>query len=164
MTDLRDAFTAAGCANATTFIASGNVIFDASPEDLDVVRSCVARNVRALLGAEPVVIYRTAAEIAALVDAAPFGALTKDSRLKLYVAFAAAAPTLEPAFPLRLPKEALEAIAVEKNDVLIVSRRKPNGTFGFPNNWIERALGVTATARNWSTVTKIAALLQNTGR
>jgi len=45
-----------------------------------------------------------------------------------------------------------------KGDVLIVSRRKPNGMYGFPNNWIERELGVVATARNWSTVTKLAEL------
>ena len=37
----------------------------------------------------------------------------------------------------------------------LVSRRKPNGMYGFPNNWIEKELGITSTARNWSTVTKI---------
>jgi uncharacterized protein (DUF1697 family) len=164
MTDLRDAFTAAGGANATTFIASGNVIFDASPGDLDRLRSCAVRNVRELLDADPVIIYRTARELEALVDAAPFGALTKDPRLKLYAAFLAERPKRTPTFPLSLPKERLEAIGMVKGDLLIVSRRKPNGMYGFPNNWIENELGVTATARNWSTVTKIVALLQKPGR
>ena len=40
-------------------------------------------------------------------------------------------------------------------EVFIVSRRKKNGFFGFPNNFIEKELGVSATSRNWSTLTKI---------
>jgi len=31
----------------------------------------------------------------------------------------------------------------------------------FPNNFIEKALGVPATTRNWSTIVKIAALVTN---
>lgn len=42
-------------------------------------------------------------------------------------------------------------------EVFIVSRRKKNGFYGFPNNFIEKELGVSATSRNWSTVTKIVA-------
>lgn len=43
-------------------------------------------------------------------------------------------------------------------EVFIVSRRKKSGFYGFPNNFIEQELGVTATSRNWSTITKIVAL------
>jgi hypothetical protein len=32
----------------------------------------------------------------------------------------------------------------------IVSRRKKNGFFGFPNNFIEQQLRIPATTRNWS--------------
>jgi hypothetical protein len=39
--------------------------------------------------------------------------------------------------------------------VFVVSRRKTNGFFGFPNNFVEKELGVSATSRNWSTITKI---------
>ncbi len=37
--------------------------------------------------------------------------------------------------------------------------RKKNGFFGFPNNFIEDALDVPATTRNWSTMTKIVELV-----
>ena len=33
-------------------------------------------------------------------------------------------------------------------EVYIISRRKTNGFFGFPNNFIEERLGVPATSRN----------------
>ena len=159
MTDVQAAFAGAGCSHVSSYIASGNIIFDAPAADAPALRSRVARAMRKLLGAEPVIVYRTARELRALVDAAPFGERASDPSVKLYVAFVLEKPQRKPAFPLSLPKEGLEAIGMVKNDVLIVSRRKPNGMYGFPNNWIAKELGVVATARNWSTVTKLAELV-----
>ena len=155
MADLQRAFTAAGCRNVRTFIASGNVLFET--DDLDAARPGILRKVSALLGSEPVIMFRTMRELEALVRAAPFGAVADDRDVKLYVMFMAAKLARTPMFPLTQPKERLEAIGMRKGDVLIVSRRKPNGWYGFPANWIERELGMPATARNWSTVTKIVA-------
>jgi uncharacterized protein (DUF1697 family) len=157
MADLQKAFTAAGCRNVRTFIASGNVIFDAS-DRLEVLRPRIVKKVGALLGAAPVIVFRTMRELEAIVKAAPFGALADDRAVKLYVMFMTRKVTPKPTFPLTLPKEALEAIGMKKDDLLIVSRRKPNGWYGFPANWIEKELGVAATARSWSTVTKVVAL------
>jgi uncharacterized protein (DUF1697 family) len=154
MADLQAAFSAAGCANARTFIASGNILFDAPSVD-DALRARIQANVRRLLGAEPMIVYRSMRDLERLVAAAPFGALAGDSSVKLYVAFVARKTPQRPRFPLRLPKEEMEAIGMRNGDVLIVSRRKPNGMYGFPNNWIEQELGVTSTARNWSTVAKL---------
>ena len=53
--------------------------------------------------------------------------------------------------------KALEIRGMCERDVLMVSRRKPNGLYGFPGDWTERELGLASTARNWSTVTKIVA-------
>ena len=156
MADLQAAFSAAGCANVRTFIASGNIMFDAPAAD-DGLRARIQANVGRLLGAEPVIVYRSMRDLERLVAAAPFGELAGDASVKLYVAFVAAKTTQRPRFPLELAKERLEAIGMKNGDVLIVSRRKPNGMYGFPNNWIERELDVASTARNWSTVTKIVA-------
>ena len=158
MADVQAAFVKAGCANVTTYIASGNVIFDAPAGAAGELRGRVTRAMRQLLGADPVIVYRTCRELQALVDSAPFGTLIQDRAIKLYVAFALEKGKGTPTFPLSFPKEELEAIGTLRNDVLIVSRRKSNGMYGFPNNWIEKELGVVATARNWSTVTKLAEL------
>jgi uncharacterized protein (DUF1697 family) len=64
-----------------------------------------------------------------------------------------------PALPIASPPERLEAFACRGRDVLLVSRRKPNGFYGFPNAFVETAFRVSATARNWTTVTRIAKLL-----
>jgi uncharacterized protein (DUF1697 family) len=158
MTDVQAAFAGAGCGNVTTYIASGNVIFDAPAAGAPALRTRVAGAMQDLLGAAPVIVYRTARELQALVDSSPFGALVDDRRLKLYVAFVLEKPQRKPAFPLSFPKDGLEAIGMVKSDVLVVSQRRPGGMYGFPNNWIEKELGVVATARNWSTVTQLAAL------
>jgi uncharacterized protein (DUF1697 family) len=161
MADVQRAFEAAGCSSVKTFIASGNILFEA-PAVTDALRARIAANVGRLLGAEPVIVYRSMGDLERLVRAAPFGAMAGDARLKLYVAFAADKTKQRPRFPLVLPTEELEAIGMKNRDVLIVSRRKPNGMYGFPNNWIEKALGITSTARNWSTVSKIVDLARKT--
>ena len=40
-------------------------------------------------------------------------------------------------------------------EVYVTTRKKADGHNGFPNNFIEKGLGVTATTRNWNTVQKI---------
>ena len=44
--------------------------------------------------------------------------------------------------------------------LLLVSGRKANGFYGLPNAFVEAAYGVAATSRNWSTVTRLARLLE----
>jgi hypothetical protein len=61
--------------------------------------------------------------------------------------------------PIASPVERLTAFACRGRDVLLVSGRKPNGFYGFPNAFVEAAYGVAATARNWSTVTRLVKLL-----
>ena len=153
------AFAGAGCANVRTFIASGNILFDA-PRSVGRALDARIRAELARLLARPVIVYRTVDQLQAIVNEAPFATLVNDPRLKLYVIFLAAPPKTGPSYPLSLRKEGLEAIGTTRatGDVLIVSRQKPSGMYGFPNNWIEQALDVTGTTRTWSTVTKVAAL------
>lgn len=153
MADLQKAFTAAGCRNVRTVIASGNVLFECA--SLEAVRPRILKKVGALLGTEPVIVFRTMRQLEAAVNAAPFGSLADDRAVKIYVMFMAGRVSPKPTFPMALAKERLEAIGMHASDVLIVSRRKPNGWYGFPGTWIEKALGVAATGRSWSTVAKI---------
>jgi uncharacterized protein (DUF1697 family) len=117
---------------------------------------------RDLLGGEPQMMTRTVRELERMEERAPFKQLKAEPDAKLYVAFLSQAPSRKPKpkFPMVLPKEGLEAIAMTDREVFIVSRRKKNGFYGFPNNFIEKELGVSATTRNWSTVTKIVEFLR----
>jgi uncharacterized protein (DUF1697 family) len=156
---LRGAFTAAGCQNVQTYIQSGNVIFD-GPDDADALFRKVRIQLRKLLGGEPGVLFRTGRELQALVRGLPFKSVQSEPLIKLYVVFLSEKPLIQLKLPLVSQKEAVEAIAMKKLEVFVVSHRKPNGFYGFPNNFIEKELGVSATSRNWSTVTKIVEVLQ----
>jgi uncharacterized protein (DUF1697 family) len=155
MTDLCAAFDAAGCRNVRSFIQSGNIVFEAAASDHEALFKRVRRTVRDLTGGEPGIVYRRISALEALARTKPFDGLEGDRSLKLYAVFLAAKPRVTPAFPVIDSKERLEAIGMNGLDVLLVSRRKPSGMYGFPNNFIEKVLGVAATSRNWSTVTKL---------
>jgi uncharacterized protein (DUF1697 family) len=157
MTELKSAFASAGCRNVGTFVQSGNVIFE-SAEKKTVLFQNILTELAPLVGDKPVLVTRTARELEQLLKAAPFTRPLADP--KLYVAFLARKPTRRPTLPLMQLKERLEAIGMTDREVFIVSRRKQNGFYGFPNNFIEKELGVPATTRNWSTVTKIVAVLR----
>ena len=157
---LRDAFARAGAENARTFIQSGNVVFDSKPHDADAVVTAACRRLRTALGAEPLVMLRTVKEIERLLRNGPFAHASAPANVKRYIVFLAAPPMRRPRLPVRLPKEGLELVHVSKRECWVVSRRKPNGWYGFPVEFVERAVGVPATARNWSTVTKLAEFLE----
>ena len=106
------------------------------------------------------IMLRPARSIGELVEAAPFRNVEKSSGVKLYVVFLSQPPRLKPRLPLVSRRDGLEVIAVRGNEAFVVSRRKDNGFFGIPNNFVEKELGATATSRNWSTVQRIARLLQ----
>jgi uncharacterized protein (DUF1697 family) len=155
MTDLQKAFTAAGATNARTVIASGNVVFEA-PGALGPLRERIVKKVRPLLGADPEIAFRTLPYLERMIGAAPFGPLVDDRTVKLYVLFLLGKPKRLPVFPIAIPKEVIEVPGMYEQDALIVSRRKPNGFFGFPGLWTEKELGVASTGRNWSTILRIA--------
>lgn len=161
MSALRDAFAAAGCKNVQTFIQSGNVVFECPEQKSAAVFQKIRAKLRDLLGTEPGILFRTVRDVEGIVKTAPFKDFNVDPGIKLYVAFLSEKPRIKPALPLVSSKEALEVIAMKGLEVFIVSRRKPNGFFGFPNNFIEKELGVSATSRNWSTVTKIVTRLHD---
>ena len=156
---LRAAFERAGGSNVRTFIASGNVLFDDEPARVDDVVAGARRRLRAALGAEPVVMIRSAAEMQSLLRRGPFAGVDAPTIVKRYILFLDGPPVKRPRLPLLLPKEELDLVHVSKCDCWVVSRRKPSGMYGFPSLFVEAALGVSSTARSWSTVTKLAALL-----
>ncbi len=158
MDRLREAFAAVGCRNVRTYIQSGNVVFDSPARSPEAIIAKLAAQLQTLLGAEPGIALRTLAEVENLVRQAPFHDIEPGEDLKLYVAFLCQAPRIKPQFPLTSLKEAVEALRMTDRDVFVVSRRKKNGSFGFPNNFVEEALGVSATTRNWSTVAKLVEL------
>jgi uncharacterized protein (DUF1697 family) len=159
MTALRDAFTAAGCKDVRTLIASGNVLFEAPAAGVGALERRIRAELAQLFDVPPGLFIRTVQGVARLVQANPFRRYAGKPRVALYVAFLSRKPRQIPPLPLRSVPEALDVISVEGREAFIVSGRKKNGLYGFPNLFVEKQLDVIATCRNWKTVVKIALTL-----
>jgi len=155
MTDLQEAFRSAGCHAVRTYIQTGNVVFGAHPDKASAMFTKVAGAVRPLLGGDPTIIFRTVAELERVVKSDPFKTARHDAKAAFYVTFLARKPKDRVVLPLVSEKEALEVVAMTELDAFTISRPRPNGFYGFPNNYLEKQLGVAGTTRKWSTVSKI---------
>ena len=155
MEDLREAFTSLEFTDVKTFIQSGNVAFIPKSPGKPALKKKIEKMILARYGLTIPVILRSKTEMQKMVKAAPFGKLTEDKKVKLYVCFLDALPANEPEMPVIIDNEGLELISIKGQDAYVVSR-PVDGIYGFPNNIIEKKLKVTSTARNWNTVIKIA--------
>lgn len=74
MDDLRREVTALGFANVATYIASGNVIFDARATDVAALERCLEQHFQKAFGFPIPTIIRSLAELAAIAAYWPFAA------------------------------------------------------------------------------------------
>jgi uncharacterized protein (DUF1697 family) len=155
MKDLQEAFRSAGCESVRTYIQSGNVVFCAPPGRAPATFKKIAGRVKPLLAGEATIIFRTIGELERIVERDPFKTARHETKAAFYVTFLAGPPKDRVVLPLVSEKEALEVVAMTGLDAFTISRPRPNGFYGFPNNYLEKQLGVAGTTRKWSTVSKI---------
>lgn len=148
MAELRATLEDAGYDNVRTYIASGNVFLD-GPASRTALASDLERLVLDAFGVTTAAILRKPQELAAAVEAHPFGDASDT-----HVAFLGGRPAKTAAARL----EAVDPDAVLLRAELYL--RLPSGVRGSPlsNARIESLLGVPATLRNWRTVAALAEL------
>ena len=155
MAELRDALAKDGFEDVRTYLQSGNVLVTSGAKADEVVCK-VERLLANEFGFDISVVSRTRAQLARIVEANPLGAVARDPK-RYQVSFLAAKPTRE---IIRRVEEA----AVPPEQVVAIGREiyawHPD-TIARSRLWTLLAgqrLGVTATARNWTTVTKLLEL------
>jgi uncharacterized protein (DUF1697 family) len=155
MPALREALTAAGFDEVQTYVQSGNVVLssDAKPDEL--ATRC-ERLIADEFGIEVPVVTRTRDELALVVERNPLGHVA-DNPKRYQVSFLSAPVDAELEQQLRAavaPPEQFEAIGRE------LYAWHPDGVARSKlwNKLAGTGLGVTATARNWSTVTTLLAM------
>jgi uncharacterized protein (DUF1697 family) len=154
MAELRDAFRGADMRDISSYIQTGNLVFDSDEQDPGVLASCLESAVRESFGLETVVLLRSEPAMATLLEEEPFTRIHHDPDDKRYVSFLADEPSATPKLPMRSDRDGLELFAVRGVDAFCLSR-PVRGRYGFPNLFIEESLGVTATTRNWNTIEKM---------
>jgi uncharacterized protein (DUF1697 family) len=157
MPALREALAEAGFDDVRTYLQSGNVVLTSRAAPATVARKCKAA-IADRFELDIDVVVRTRDELAEIVRRDPLGDVATDPK-RYQVSFLSAKPAAEVV-------RKLEALAVD-GEGLVASGRElyawhPKGV-ARSKLWAAlagRGLGVTATARNWTTVTKLLELAE----
>ncbi len=155
MEKLSATFVTLGFKNVKTFIQSGNVFFDSTANSSDPLTRKIETGLMKEYDSNIKVMLRAVEEMENMVKQNPFKKIKPDDKIKLYVCFLDKESKIKPTLPLISEKDALEVFKIDKKNVFIISGQTKDGRYGFPNNFIEKELGVFSTARNWNTVCKM---------
>lgn len=160
MDRLRALFAEMGFAGVSTFIASGNVIFDAPETDTAALERTLEAGLQDALGYRVDTFIRTPAELAAVAATWPFSDADSATAHTLFIAFLGASPDDAARERLLAYTTAVDAFHVDGREVYWL-RRDALGDSSFAGSALEKALGMPATVRNGRTVGKLGARLKN---
>jgi uncharacterized protein (DUF1697 family) len=164
MTDLREVVAELGHADVSTYIQSGNVLFspDAGDADTSALAAALTEAIAARLGVSAPVVVLSRDELAEVIAANPFPGEADPKRVHAVLLSgepeAAAAGKIDAALARSADKGARDELATVGRTIYL---RTPDG---FGNSELAAAVlrivtspraGVTGTARNWATITKL---------
>ena len=159
MDALRKHFTRMGFANVETFIASGNVLFDAPKASPAKLEAQIAMELERILGYTVDTFVRTGAELEAVVKHQPFSPESIDlARHTLYVGFLPAQPSADTVKRIVALETPVDALAVHGRELYWGCRTRFSES-QIKNTVLAKALAVPMTVRNITTVRKLAAKL-----
>jgi uncharacterized protein (DUF1697 family) len=153
MADLKTALSGAGILNPTTLLQSGNAVFSSNARTNAVV-DIVETTIESAFGFHCDVIVRTSAEFDAVTSHHPFSAHQLDDPRMAHVMFFKSKPPGDKFDELRATHEGPEEMTLIEQE-LCLYYPDGSGRSRLSGSLIEKALGVSGTARNWNTVMRI---------
>lgn len=159
MTELKQLFLIEGFKNVTTYIQSGNVIFNTTENSKIKLEQSITNSIKNQFGYTINLIVLTKKELETVFNNNPF--IVKNTEIditKLGVSLLNTAPDLSKI-------SEIEALVVDNDDKFILAEKRiylllPNGSAKtkLTNNLFEKKLKTVATTRNWKTITKLIEL------
>ena len=156
MDRLRELLAEPGLTNVSTYIASGNVLFDAD-DAAETLEERIEAHLRDALGFEVATFLRTPAQIAAIAAQQPFAKKEMEDAFGLMVAFLKQTPDDAATARLMTYRRASDDFAVHGREVYWLRRTQQSET-NFAGATLERAVRAPATVRNSTTVRKLAGI------
>jgi uncharacterized protein (DUF1697 family) len=158
MGDLREIMGGLGHAGVKTHLNSGNVVFTSENENPHQLAQEIEQALSEKLGMNVRCVVRTGAELRAVIDGNPLIEVGTDGSrmLALFLSEQPDAATLAAHDPSTLGPEEIRV------GDRTVYQWCPNGILAAPDvsAFVEKRWKVAVTARNWNTVTRLSALLQ----
>lgn len=156
MAELRELLSHAGYGDVRTHQQSGNVVLT-SGEPAERLARQLEQRIRTSFGFDVDVVVRTRDELAGVIERDPFGEAAAADPKRYQVSFLSAEPAPEVITELLATDVTPERVVVSGREIYAWH---PKGMMRSPLAALltDRRLGVTATARNWNTVTKLHAV------
>ncbi|HEX4216881.1 MAG TPA: DUF1697 domain-containing protein [Acidimicrobiales bacterium] len=157
MADLRALLAGLGFTDVETLLQSGNAVFAARKAEPDRLARRIEQAIDAQLGLDVRCLVRDSDELDGVIEGNPLGEVaTNGSKLVAHFLSGTPDPKLVEAHDPR----SLAPEEIRLGD-RVIYQWCPDGILAAPaaGGFAEKYLDVTATARNWNTVTKLGALL-----
>lgn len=155
MDHLRQLFETLELKNVETFIASGNVIFDAKPGSTKNLEKKIEACLHEALGYEVATFIRTDAEVSAIANYKPFPPSKLETAAALNIGFLADPPNEAAQQKLMALRTKIDDFHVHGREIYWLCLKKQSDS-KISNVAIEKALGVKSTMRGVNTVNKLA--------
>jgi uncharacterized protein (DUF1697 family) len=156
MPEVKESFLALGHADVSTYIQTGNVLFQSPSKSTAKLAAGIEQQLEQDFGSSPAVILRTLAELLHVIKTSPFPKQGADPA-RHHVTFLAEKPNRERLDSFSAPASGRDELVIIDREVYV---HTPDG-YGnskLSGAMLERRLGVVSTTRNWNTVTKLGEL------
>lgn len=161
MPQLRTILEGLGHAEVATYLQSGNAVFTSDATDEQRLADDIRQGIADDLGLDIAVLVRTADEVAAIAAANPFATAAAENPKFVHAVFLSADPDPERVAALDPTRYAPDEYRIGSRVIYV---HYPNGAGRSKlDDAVWRRLGVTATARNWNTVTKLLTMTSPAG-
>jgi uncharacterized protein (DUF1697 family) len=158
MEDLRTMLAAPGIRNITTYIQSGNVVFEAKEADSDALAKKLEKHLEKQLGYLVEIFVRSVKELEAVIKSQPFSG--QEGTMQ-YVCFLSQEPEKKLAEEFLSFNNEIDTFFIDGRE-LYASVVKNGAKSRFEPAFVERKLKVLSTTRNMKTVNKMLALSTTT--
>jgi uncharacterized protein (DUF1697 family) len=155
MDDLVSLYRSLGLKNVRTYLRSGNVLFDNPGNDPGEVSGMLEEHVSRMAGFQVLVILRTDNDLSEIVRNNPFQKEVTHHLTGLHVTFLSDYPSVDMVNEINAINDPVDKVQVLGREAYLLCP-EGYGRTKFSNTFFERKLGVTATTRNWKTVTILA--------
>jgi uncharacterized protein (DUF1697 family) len=154
MDALRAVYESLGLEHPRAYVQSGNIIFRTNEKSPVKLAKKIQAAIVKTFGFSPAVVLRTTGEIRSALTADPFAKRKDIEPDKVLVTFLVAEPSAAASAALSSLKGYPEEMVLKGRELYIYF---PNGAGNSKLPWsrVDKLLGVTGTARNWNSITKM---------
>jgi uncharacterized protein (DUF1697 family) len=154
MESLRQVFESLGFSKVTTFMASGNVVFETTARNIKSLEKKIEKSLQEALGYEVAAFIRTEAELAKIANYKPFLRSKIDAATEFTIIFLADTVAEESKQNVKALRTDTDEFHVHGREIYWLRRQRPSGST-FSTVPLEKTLGRPFTIRGTTTIKRM---------